>query len=96
MSLFYIRLEFSCFRVQVFVFTGSGYMGFSHRWLVSWTRGKTFENYHARQLLVVIFEGVKSYRTSRAASILRVYSLRRICADDEFANYCNQKSGKVR
>jgi hypothetical protein len=52
MPLFHIRFEFSCFRVQVFVFMGSGYMGFSHRWLVSLTRGGGFENEHAKQSAV--------------------------------------------
>jgi hypothetical protein len=27
-------------------------LGFSHRWLVSFTRGKTFENEHARRSVV--------------------------------------------
>jgi hypothetical protein len=37
--LFHKRIEYSCFRAQVFMFTGYGYMGFSHRWLVSLIRG---------------------------------------------------------
>jgi hypothetical protein len=44
--------EFFCFRVQVFVFTGSGYMGFSHRWIVSFARGGELENKHAKQSVV--------------------------------------------
>jgi hypothetical protein len=51
MPFFHIRFEFSWFRVQVFIFTGSGYMGFSHRWLVSLTRGANVQE-HARQSTV--------------------------------------------
>jgi hypothetical protein len=51
MPHFHISFEFSCFRVQVFVFTGSGYMGFSHRWLVFLTRGANIQE-HARQSVV--------------------------------------------
>jgi hypothetical protein len=68
-------------------------VGFPHRWLVSLTRGKDIPERACKLVCccksVVESQRVKSYRISRAASILPVYSLRRICAYDEFTKYCN-------
>jgi hypothetical protein len=56
---------------------GIGNVGFSYRGLVSLTRGKTFENEHAKQS-VVESARVKSYRISGAAFSPPLYSLRRM------------------
>jgi hypothetical protein len=40
------------FCVDVHLFTGYSYVGFSNRWLVSLTRGQTFESEHAKQSVV--------------------------------------------
>jgi len=46
-----------------------------------------------KQPSVARFQRVKSYRTIRAASVPPVYSLRMICAHDEFEKYFNRRSG---
>jgi hypothetical protein len=74
-------------------------VGFSYRWLVSLTRGKDIRERACKAVgywkSVVESPGLKSYRISRFASIPPVYSLRRICAYDEFAEYRNQSRANL-
>jgi hypothetical protein len=69
------------------------YLGFPCRWLVS-LKG---ENRHRRTSMqsVARFQIVKSYRTSKAASIPPVHSLRINHTYDKFAGYCNPKVRQI-
>jgi hypothetical protein len=72
---------------------GISNVGFSHRWLVSATRRTDIRERACKAVScgksVMESQRVKSYRIGTAASIPPVHTLRRICAYDEFAQYCN-------
>jgi hypothetical protein len=78
--------------MQVFMFAGYSYMGFSHRWLVSLAKGGDIREPACKAVgcckSVVESQRVKSHRLSRMASIPPMYFLRTFCAYGEFAKYC--------
>jgi hypothetical protein len=81
-------LVFSCLQGML--------IGFSLQVACFFERGEqTYKNKHGSKQSVARFQIVKSYRTSKAASIPPVHSLRRNHAYDEFARYCNPKVRQI-